>query len=286
MYYGIILCAVAMFGGQFLINDLYRQRRGDSLKISLEFSLICAIGGAIFLLAVNGFSFGYTPFTLGMAALNAIVSIAFTFCSFKALGAIDLSLFSLYSMLGGMLLPFFQGILFFGEAFTVGKILCLLFIGIALLLTLNKDLPKGGGLYYAGIFILNGMSGVISKFFTSAPFPKSDAASYSILSALCSVALSGAALLFFRKEASASKNTVSTIGVAALGGIISRLANFLLVIALAHVDASVQYPMVTGGVMIVSTILTFFTGKNPGKKEVLSVLLAFLGLLILFIIPI
>ena len=57
-------------------------------------------------------------------------------------------------------------------------------------------------------------------------------------------------------------------------------------IALAHVDASVQYPMVTGGTMIVSTIICFFGDKKPRKKELVSVAFAFVAMLLLFIIPI
>lgn len=59
----------------------------------------------------------------------------------------------------------------------------------------------------------------------------------------------------------------------------------MLVLALVHVDASVQYPMVTGGTMIVSTALSFFGDKKPNKGEILGVLLAFLGMLALFLIP-
>ena len=58
-----------------------------------------------------------------------------------------------------------------------------------------------------------------------------------------------------------------------------------MIIALAHVDASVQYPMVTGGVIIVSTLISLFEERKPSKKEVLSVVVAFLGLLLLFAIP-
>ena len=60
----------------------------------------------------------------------------------------------------------------------------------------------------------------------------------------------------------------------------------LLVFALATVDASVQYPMVTGGVMIVSTVICYLQRKKPTVKELLSVALAFLGTLALFLIPV
>ena len=65
-----------------------------------------------------------------------------------------------------------------------------------------------------------------------------------------------------------------------------RLLSFLLILALAHVDASVQYPMVTGGVMIVSTLVCFFGPNKPSKKEVLSVIIAFIGMVARFAIPV
>ena len=79
--------------------------------------------------------------------------------------------------------------------------------------------------------------------------------------------------------------TIASIGIGASAGIINRLANFLLLIALVHVEASVQYPLITGGVMIVSTIISYFGKSKPTKRELASVALAFFGMLALFAIP-
>ncbi|HIS70060.1 MAG TPA: EamA family transporter [Candidatus Gallacutalibacter stercoravium] len=287
MYYGLIFLAVVMFGGCFALNDVYRNMRGSSMKISLQFTLISSLAGLLVLLAANGFSVACTPFTLIIALLAAVNSIGFTFCGFKALGIINLSLYSLYSMLGGMMLPFLQGILCYGESFTTAKIICLGFICAALLLTVKKGETKRGTIYYIGIFVLNGMSGVLSKFFASAPYPKTDAASYSILTALCSAILAGLIFVFFfGKKDDIPKSTPPSVVVAALGGIVNRIANLILIVALAHVDASAQYPLVTGGVMIVSTVICFFRKNKPSKKEVLSIVLSFIGMLSLFVIPI
>lgn len=284
MYYGLILIAVIMFGGCFALNDIYRQMRGSSLKISLQFSFISSIAGLASLLVINGFKLEFTPFTLIMAMLSALNGLGFTFCAFRSLGSINLSLYSLFSMLGGMVLPFLQGIFFYKEAVTLAKGVCLALICASLLLTLERSAKKGGTIYYMGIFVLNGMSGVISKWFTSAPFAKTSAAGYSILGALSTILLCGLLLPFFRKKET-SKTTFASVGISALGGITNRIANYFLVIALAHVHASVQYPMVTGGVIIVSTLICFFGPNKPSKKELLSVLLAFLGVLSLVLIP-
>lgn len=285
MYYSLIILSVVIFAGDFWLKDVFRKMRGSNLKISLESALVSSIAGLIALVAINGFKFEFTVFTFIMALLSSVNGILFTFCGFRALNTINLSLYSLFSMLGGMALPFLQGILFYGEDVTLSKFVCFVFIVAALLLTLEKGDKKGGTVYYIGIFVLNGLSGVLSKIFISAPYEKTSAAGYSILLAVVSAVLSGLLLLvFFRKKPSAP-NTPVSISVSAAMGITNKIANFILVIALAHVDASVQYPMVTGGVIIVSTIIAFLGKNKPSKKEYISVIIAFIGLLLLFALP-
>jgi len=130
------------------------------------------------------------------------------------------------------------------------------------------------------------MSGVLSKIFTSAPFEKTSAAGYTILISLCSIVLSGLLMVYFsRKNKTSFKSSLSDIGIISASGITNRIANFWLVIALMHVDASVQYPLVTGGTIIVSTIICFFGKNKPSKKDVVSVIIAFIGTVALFAIP-
>lgn len=285
MYYFLIILSVILFGGSFALNDGYRKREGGSIRASLMFTFTSSVAGLIILMAINGFKFEFTPFTFVIALLASLIGFGFTYCSFKALGRINLSLYSLFSMLGGMVLPFLQGIFFYNEPVTLAKILCFILICIALILTLEKSEKKNGLIYYIGIFILNGMSGVLSKLFTSLPFEKTSAEGYSILIALCTIIFSGLIILiFFKKEKTAP--SISSLAFSASSGIANKIANMWLVIALANVDASVQYPMVTGGVMIVSTIICFLSKKRPSNKELVSVLIAFLGMLALFAIPI
>lgn len=287
LYYALIILSVVIFGGCFALNDVYRRIRGSSIKISLQFSLVGSLAGFIVLLPVNGLRLEFTPFTLLMAIFASINGFAFTFCSFKALDRINLSLYSLFSMLGGMMLPFLQGILFYGEKMSVAKWVCFLLITVALLLTVEKGEKKNGTLYYGCIFILNGMSGVLSKIFAEAALPKTSATGYTNLISVCSVVIAAVLLCtVFRKGSEEKKPSFAGIAVGAASGIANKTANLILVLALAHVDASVQYPMVTGGVMIVSTLICFFGKNKPSKKEVLSVVVAFAGLLLLFAIPI
>lgn len=286
MYYALIGLSVLMFGGCFTLQDTYRNMRGSSFYISQESAFVGALAGFVVLLVFNGFQIEFTVFTFLIAALASLNGIAFSFCTFKALDTINLSLFSLFSMLGGMVLPFLQGIIFYSERLTIAKILCLLLIGAALCLTVSRSEKKRGTMYCVGIFVLNGMSGVLSKIFSSSSFEKTSSLGYSIWISICTAVISGLLLLLLRNPKAQAPYTLKTFGISASRGAVNRIANLLLVVALAHVDASVQYPMVTGGTMLVSTLLCCFGPQKPSKKELISVVFAFVGLLTLFVVPV
>jgi drug/metabolite transporter (DMT)-like permease len=77
----------------------------------------------------------------------------------------------------------------------------------------------------------------------------------------------------------------SAVPFSMTSGAINRVANLLLLISLSHVHASVQYPMITGGVMIVSTVIACFTQNKPTKKQWIAVGLSFVGILLLVAVP-
>lgn len=283
LYYGLIIIAVLMFGFQFFLNNDFEKKNGSGFAPSMIFIFGSSLVGLPVLWAINGFKLEFTWFTLFMSIVTALNMMACIFCSLKALARINLSLYSIFSMLGGMLLPFFAGILFYEEKLTLGKILCFIIVTLALFLTFQKGQSKKGFIYYAGIFVFNGMSGVLSKIFQESTFEKTSAAGYSVLSAAMAVLIAGVIILCnIKKMKLPKKNSYFSL---AGYGLLNKVANYLLLIALAHVPASTQYPMVTGGVMIVSTVLGFFTPNKPKKMEIISLVLSFIGLMMLVLVP-
>ena len=287
MYYGLVVISVIMFGVQFYVNDLYKNESGSGMTSAMMLGVLSGLAGTLCLWVINGFSVAATPFTLIMGFVTAVNSVLYTVFSLKALAKINLSLFSLFAMLGGMLLPFFQGLFFYNEPFTLAKGLCLAFIAAALLLTVEKGDKKGGAVFYIGVFVLNGMSGVLSKLYQELPYEKASNGDYSFWISIMSAVISAIILLLIvtvigNKE----RFGLKAIALGVANGGINRVANLFLLIALAVLPASVQYPFITGGVMIVSTAICFITGQKPSKKEVLSVALAFVGVLLLVCVPV
>ena len=282
MYYSMVSAAVVMFGLQFFFNQKYEAETGNGRKASMMFILLSNAVGLFILLAVNKFRMEYTNFTFVFALIAAVNMLLYNICSMKALGKINLSLYSLFSMLGGMVLPFCAGVFFFDEDFTWGKAICLVTVIAALLLNVRKGEKQKGTVYYIGIFVFNGMSGVISKFFQALPYEKTSEAAYSVWSAMLTVIFAGIALLFMRNDN--VKINLKSVCWSSGYGVLNKIGNLLLLVALAQLPASVQYPMVTGGVMIVSTLLSYFTPKKPGIREIASVVLSFVGIMALILL--
>lgn len=282
LYYGILLAAVTMFSFQFLFNGIFEKEYGNGLRAMFVFSAGSSLVGFLILLIINGFKFEFTWFSLLMAFFAALDSIGYTYFSLKALGRINLSLYSMFSMLGGMILPSVVGILFYNEELTVGKGICYALLMLSLLLSSKKGEKKSGYFYYMGVFVLNGMSGVLSTIFQNAPYEKTSAAGYSMLISLLALVICFLFLPFVKgsTEKLTKKALVSMGGY----GVLCRVGNYLLLIALAHLPASAQYPFVTGGVMIISTIISLFTKNKPSKREITGVAISFAALIILMFV--
>lgn len=200
------MTAVVMFGFRFLFDRKFAKHCGSSARGVFTFQLGCNICGltVVFVacLVKNGIAFlpGFSLFTLIMAVLYAANSIAYTMCSLKSLGNINLSTYSVFSMLGGMVMPFLLGIIFFDERIGVGKILSAMLIIAALAVTVKPGGKNSGYGWYAGVFLLNGMSGVISKLYQSGPYRKADELGFLFVCASVSALISFTALCFIKGE--------------------------------------------------------------------------------------
>lgn len=292
--YGLLTTSTVMFGFMFFFSDMFRKNYGSGLQGTLVTSIGGGIFGFIAILIIkvapvgfatvfNEITSGFSLFVVIMTLVSSLNGILFSFCSLKALGKINLSLYSLFSMLGGMALPFVSGILFHGEPFTLAKAVYFIIITLALCLTVEKGEKKSGTIYCIGIFVFNGMSGVISKIYTAAPYTKMDSAGYSLFKTVVSVLIAAIILACIKKEK--RKLNFKSILAMAGSGTLSNVANWLVLVALYTLPASVQYPFITGGTMIVSTVISLFTTKKPTKKEIAAVVLSFIGILLLIFSP-
>ena len=274
--YALVIIATVLFSLQFLFNQRFQQTNGTDLKASLVFSLYKSLVIIVIMFFIAGFKVGFTWFSLLMAAIYAISGILMGYYSLKAFSVANLSVFSVFSMLGGMLLPFLLGVIFYDEPLTVFKVLCCILIVGAVLLNVKAGKQNGKALLYCfAVFFLNGMAGVISKIHQSAKYPHIDSTSFMIWSSIVTVVICAVWLLIGYKKIPLIKG--KDILFVSGYGVFNGVGNLFLLIALAALPASVQYPLVTGGVMVCATVISTVRKEKLAVKDYVATGIALLA---------
>lgn len=280
LYYTLVIISTVLFSLQFLFTQRFQETSGTGMKPTLVFSLYKSLVIIFMMLLISGFRIGFSWFSLLMATVYAVSSMAMSYYSLKAFAVANLSVYSVFSMLGGMILPFFLGVLFFDEGDKlVFKIICCALIVVAVLLNIKSGKQDKKALfYYFAVFVLNGMSGVISKLHQSSPYSPVDSTSFMLWSSVVTVVLSAAWLLIAYRQIPLikGKNIFFVTGY----GVFNGLGNLFLLIALSGesgLPASVQYPLVTGGVMVCSTIISTIRKEKLTVREYVATFIALLA---------
>ena len=280
--YLILILAAFLFAVQFLFNQQYRRLKGEGLDATMTFSLYTSAISFVILFALGGFQLHITWFSLLIAVLYAAVCLLSSYAGLKAFGTANLSVYSIFMMLGGMLLPFAYGILFANEALSFAKALSILLICTAVGCSFEKGAGgKNAYRFYAAIFVLNGLVGVLSKIHLSVPALAVDSYSFMATIQLALLAMCLFYCLITRQgiPKQSGKLYLCLSGYAVCNGI----GNLFCQIALTSLPASVQYPIITGGVMVFSTLISLVRREPIGGKTYLAASLACLStILILF----
>lgn len=274
--YALVIAATVLFSLQFLFNQRFQESYGTDLKASLVFSLYKSIVIIFIMLIISGFKVEFTWFSLLMSAIYAASGMLMSYYSLKAFSVANLSVYSVFSMLGGMLLPFLLGVIFYDEPLTVFKVICcVLIVGAVLLNIKSGTQSKKALLYYFAVFFLNGMAGVISKIHQSSPYAHVDSSGFMIWSSVVTVAICAIWLLVgYRKiPLVKGKGLLFVSGY----GVFNGLGNLFLLIALSVLPASVQYPLVTGGVMVCSAVISTVRKEKLTAKDYAATAIALLA---------
>ena len=278
IYYLMLVLAAALFSVQFFFQKKFETGYGTDVKSALVFSVGTGFGMALISLVIALFMQGMhiTVFSAAVGFVHGLSSFLFMYFSLKALKAANLSVFSVFSMLGGMLLPFFYGILLAPEKepVTVGKVVCCTLIALAVICTVSgggaKD--KKAYFYYIAVFVTNGMTSVCASVHQNYPTLNVDSYSYMVISSAWLMILGLVFLTFVKTKRPITKNAVIQMSGFSL---CSGVGNLILMLALLVLDASVQFPYSTGAAVVFSAVITLVMGEKMKKNEVISVIIAF-----------
>ena len=174
IYYVLLFLSALIFASQFFVTRQYQLRNGTGFLGSVKLSFFAYLTIAIFFfvkgcLTTGTLNFGFTWFTFGITLLIAVVSLSCVYMGIKVLAVGDMSIYSVFMMLGSIILPSFVDLVFYyaPEKLSWLKAVALLLMIIAIIFSVSSvdknKLTLKAILYYIGIFVMNGMIGV---FFT------------------------------------------------------------------------------------------------------------------------
>lgn len=288
MYIALVVFATLIFAVQFTANAEYSRTEGGALHKGLLLSLLSGASACVMLVfTVDKWQF--TVFSFVLALLSALAYVIMMWCSVKVLNKGELAVYSLFSQIGGMLIPSLAGILFYAEPLTWQRAVCIALVIIATLIGKPQKEKKNGGkhagalVWYLSVFVLNGMWGTFAKMHQSAPEIAVSSSMFSMMTRMLITVIAGIALIPAMRSVTKpvlNKPKKSCILVL-VSGVLNTLGNLIMLEALLHVDASIQYPVATGGMMVLTVIVDRLYGRKPTARTLISIAIAFVGLLLL-----
>ena len=307
MYYAMLIGASFLFGSQFMVTKAFEKNYGKTVRASLSFSLLYSLfAGVIFFiikLVSSGTVFNLNPFSLCMAFGLSLVNILSSAIGIKTLALGDIAVYSLFLMLGGMVVPFFAGIVFLKESVSVCNLIGVAIMIIALCLPVffgkkNKnageaqtdgDTKKKTSVFFyvlcVFLFILNGLSSTLSKF-NSVREGAALGAEFTFYTYGIQFVISLAAFALTTASGKSDKTQNEekqpgilfrpvAIGCGAAFGAVNGTAFLMSSVAAEHVVAVAQYPLITGATILFSSLLAFlFYREKPTALQLVQIVIS------------
>lgn len=310
MIYLALTCT--FFSVQFIFSKLYQKNSNGSINASLWMTIFYAIYSIVFF----GVQIGFTPEISTSAVIYALLySVAGIFTTLSSIIGMSLgrvSTITTFMLLGGMVLPFIYGVTVLNEAITIPKVIAIVIMIVSLIPSLiskeegeNKEQDKKKHMLYILVllivFIGNGAISIITNASQKAPDAVSTENYMFIIAVIQIIIALTTAIIIALKNKKAEENFTKSLfsGVgkkyalkailiaflcSALYGVCNSLGNvFSLACVNANMDASIQFPVISGSVIVLTALIAWALFKEtPKKKDWISIVLSVAGV-ILFI---
>jgi multidrug transporter EmrE-like cation transporter len=180
MGYVYVFFALLLLVAFFVANKFVQKKLGSGTVAALSYSAVRNLISALIMLTAYAFMFRgapkFTGFSVVMAVMLAALVCAYTMVGFKILDYGSVSVFTVFLMLGGMILPYLYGVIWLNEGTNpfriVGIVLMVISLFFPLLGMKTEDgtgavRSKKGRILFAVlcflVFTMNGFVSIISK---------------------------------------------------------------------------------------------------------------------------
>ncbi len=324
--YMLVVAALVLLVLCFACNKYVQKRMGSGVTVSLLFTCVRGLMGGAMLFAAYCIINRRLPvvrgYSLIMAGMLAVLVCVYTMLGFKIMSFGSMSVFTVFLMLGGMIVPYLYGVIWLDEKINAPRVIGIVLMVISMFFPLigdniqrgrasagdtSADLPDTAGgdasapvsnsrrvifcVLCLLVFLLNGFVSVISKTHAAGilKFESSDSMTFAMLCQLSCGTISGvilAAVKLFgsRKPDKPDSGTPANFWLLfravlvfiALAALFDAASFFFQQLGAAALPASVMYPLMTGGSIVLSALAGFVLFKEKQTK------IALIGLAITF----
>ncbi len=286
--YLLILLADILLAVAFVMQKKYQNIAGTSISSTLVYNALLGFAGAIVCLLMKNFKISISLYSVVMAMLFTIFVLFYVFVGFKIIEKSNISFYTLFLMSGGMIVPYIWGVAFFNEELTIARIIGLIAILFAIIMCNSgaKKPEKRTLLLGIAVFFLNGFVSVVSKTHQISKVSEYvSSLDFAFLTNVVKAIVCVGLIVVFRKSMSGKlfekkpgKNFLMIIITASLANSLSFI--FQLVGA-TTLPATVLYPLVTGGSIILTSLAGVIVFKEKlNVKQWVGISICFIGTLL------
>jgi len=284
MNYILVVAATVLLALDFAISKQYQRSEGDSFTAGLRYNALNGLLTALIFLALSGFRPGFSLYSLLMAFAMSLCAMLYSILGLRVLKEGNTAIYSLFLMSGGMLLPYVFGLLFLNETLTIFRLLGVLMILAAVILS-NRSKFRFQPTFYlfcAAVFLLNVMVSILSRCHqVNTAFASVSSTAFVMYSGVGKFVMSSVALAVQKKEKRARFSSGKVVPLIAGSALIGGVSYMLQLIGAKELPASVLYPIVTGGSIVFSALSgrVFFREKLTVYQRI-SIALCVIGTLL------
>ena len=273
----------------FSVNKIYQKSAGDLTLAGSKFIALQGLFAFILFFIANGFKLSFSGYSFLISGLLNCLAASYTLIGFKILKSGTMAIYTLFLMSGGMVLPYIFGLIFLNEPFSVVRTfaLVLLLVGVILPNFAKKDITSKQLVLCFAVFFINGCVSILSK------IHQIDLG-YQTINEMEFVAIGGAFKFVFSSaiyvlarrnnkniiEHTTEKFRFSPYIIPLFSAVLTESSFFLQLHTASILPASILFPFMTGGTIVLSSLsgVIFFKDKLP-KRVIISIVLCFIGTL-------
>ncbi len=291
--YLMLVASVILLALNFIVQKFFQKQTGGSPREAIKFSAyrgaVTAVCFTVFCL-IMGYEIRFSWFSAAMAVGISLLCMAYNTVGFAIMKTEPVSRYTVFLMIGGMAVPYLWGLFFLNEEFSFLRTIGLVVLAVAIVLTNSgkSKINKKALILCIIVFVLNGFVSVLSKEHQIGQLAV-DATSFVIINGIVKVIMFPLAYLFpgepktgneekVEKKPLLTKDNLKEGLLIALSAVLDGVSYLLMLIPAEILPATVQYPFVTGGSIILTALAgLFFFREKPKPLYIVGLLLCLAG---------